>query len=91
MAQMDKLFKDYYFIVYFTSKLIDPRTGQKRFQVNRFYSTDSDFSDNVGSTIDIMIYNLKNYTSDSSIMPWVNNVSSSGLVWLGQSQKIAQL
>lgn len=88
---MDKLLKDYYYIVYFTSKIVNPKTGKQQFQVNRFYSTDSDFSDNVGAIADIMIYNVKNYTLDISIMPWINNVSTSGLVWLGQTFTLGQL
>ncbi len=82
-GQFDKLMKDYYYIVYFTSKITDPKTGKQKFQVNRFYSTDSDFSDNVALIDDLMIYNVKNYTLDISIMPWVNNVTTNGLVWLG--------
>ena len=88
---MDQLLKDYYYIVYFTSKITDPKTGKQSFQINRYYSTDSDYSENVGSTFDIMIYNVKNYTLDISIMPWINNITTNGLMWLGQTQTLYQL
>lgn len=41
--------------------------------------------------IDLIVYNVKNYTLDISIMPWINNVSRSGLVWLGQTYQLYQL
>lgn len=40
---MNQLFSNYYFVVYFTSKIIDSRYGKPQFQVNRYYSTDSNF------------------------------------------------
>jgi hypothetical protein len=88
---MVNLLKDYYYIVYFTSKIVDPKTGEFTFQVNRFYSTESDFSENIGSSVDIMIYNIKNYTLDNSIMPWLNNLTKSSLIWLGQSYTLGQV
>jgi hypothetical protein len=41
---MNQLLTNYYYVVYFTSKVADPSTGQSRFQVNRFYSSDSAFN-----------------------------------------------
>ena len=89
-GQMEKIFKDYYYIVYFTSKVVDQKTGKYHFQVNRFYSTETAFNENIGSTVDIMIYNVKNYTLDNSIMPWSNNLTKNGLTWLGQSFTLGQ-
>lgn len=40
---MNSLVKDYYMVVYFTSKIIDPRSGKPQFQVNKFYTTSSNF------------------------------------------------
>jgi len=85
VGEMNKFFKDYYYIVYFTSAIVDPKSGEQKLQVNRYYSTDSDFSENVGTMIDLIVYNAKNYTLDISIMPWINNVTKSGLIWLGQT------
>jgi hypothetical protein len=36
---MNLLLQNYYYVVYFTSKLADPSTGKSMFQVNRFYSS----------------------------------------------------
>jgi hypothetical protein len=89
-GEINRFFTDYYYIVYFTSKVTDPKSGEQKLQVNRYYSTDSDFSENVGSIVDLIVYNVKNYTLDISIMPWINNITRSGLVWLGQTMKIYQ-
>lgn len=43
---MQQLRANYYYVVYFTSKLIDPSTGEASFQVNRFYSTENNFNSN---------------------------------------------
>ncbi len=40
---MNSLIKNYYMIIYFTSKIIDPKSGKPQFQVNKYYSTSSNF------------------------------------------------
>ena len=38
---IDQLRKDYYYVVYFTSKIVDASSGASQLQVNRFYSTET--------------------------------------------------
>jgi hypothetical protein len=83
---MNLLLQNYYYVVYFTSKLADPSNGESMFQVNRFYSTETAFNEGQGASIDQINYNQKTYVSDISIMPWWNNVTKSGLVWMGQTE-----
>ncbi len=80
---MNRLLDNYYYIVYFTSRLLDPRTGKSTFQVNRFYSTDTAYSLDGSTSIDLLIYSVKHYNLDISVMPWRNNITAQTLVWLG--------
>ncbi len=38
-----------------------------------------------------MVYNVKKYHLDISIMPWANNLNTSTLVWMGQHIKLGGL
>lgn len=88
---MHRLLDYYYFTVYFTSRLVDPSSGKEYFQVNRFYSTDNAFTQQASASNDLLVYSLKHYYSDISIMPWRNNITASTLVWLGESISVDYL
>lgn len=36
---LDNLLNNYYYVVYFTSKIVDSKNGETKFQLNRFYSS----------------------------------------------------
>lgn len=65
---------------------MDGRTGQPKFQVNRFYSTDSNYETPGSATSDMLVWSGKSTHLDISIMPWLNNVTETTLIWLGKSQ-----
>ena len=90
-ALLEQLMNDYYYIVYFTSKVVDRSTGEGKLQVNRFYSTESAFNSNQGGAQDLLVYHEKKYNLDISIMPWANNLTTTGLVWLGRHFSLNQL
>lgn len=59
--------------------------------MNRFYSTESSWDENEGAAVDLMVYSVKKYNLDISIMPWANNINTSTLVWMGQQFKLGSL
>lgn len=86
---MNRLLSEHYFIVYFTSRMIDGRTGQPYFQVNRYYSTDSNYNTLGSSSWDLLAWNAKTTNMDISIMPWLNNITRNTLTWLGKSKTVS--
>jgi hypothetical protein len=81
--RLSKLFEDYYYEVYFTSKIIKA-DGSSELTLHRFYSTEAEPSSFVGTSWNQVIYNVRNTSMDLSIMPWRNSKNTSNLVWLGQ-------
>lgn len=69
-------------MVYFTSKVIKP-DGTTATLMNRYYSTETEPTEYVGTTWNRLMYNVRNTSMDISIMPWKNNKDTSHLVWLG--------
>ena len=55
----DNLMNNYYYVVYFTSKIVDSSSGKSTFQLNRFYSSESAFNSDQGGAVDLLIYHQK--------------------------------
>lgn len=69
--------------MYFTSKIIKP-DGSNELVMNRFFSTTAEPTSYIGTSVNQIIYQIRNTTMDISIMPWKNIKNVSNLVWMGE-------
>jgi hypothetical protein len=80
--KVSKLLQNFYYEVYFTSKIIKA-DGSSSMVMNRYFSTETEPTSNVGTSWNRIMYDVRNTSMDISIMPWKNNKDTSNLVWMG--------
>jgi len=56
---LDSLLKNYYYVVYFTSKIVDSSSGEAKLQLNRFYSSETAFNSDQSDSVNLLVYHQK--------------------------------